>query len=846
MRIVPITLLIVFFIRVIYSQNSGVNGIKFNSQNVERAEKTSIFLNEGKPIELENSFSISFDISFWDYTEFGPILRIEDSEGNEIRFVYIPYKDRDTSLFEIIKPADKNSISLKIPKKNLVRNNWFNIRLTFNKSRKKIEAYYNNSLKGSLDYEELKENQYKFVFGIKELDNPHDFDVPAMSVKNIIISENNDAKYFWDLNPFRENPLTDKISGSKIKAINPVWNYQDHQKWKHLADFKITDISSAHLGVAFDSLHSRLFIDRKKDLLVYDLISGKDSIIKYDSPSPAYWNELFYDDDKQLLYSFMNGMGKISIFDLRKNTWIVTDTSKNISGHYFGSAKFSYPNDDDLFLLGGYGWYSVKNDLFKYDFNQREWVKVNLKKNEMNPRAWFSFGKGFNDGEFIILGGLGNESGKQEDGFKNFNDFFLLNLNDTTLTKIKYPSLLNTNYSNLANYLYLDSKDSTVFFLSKITEDKIAKIYLNKLNLRTGEVSKVGDIFWKTKGDKWLYHYLHYNKTTNEFISVIFDSTTVELYSINYPPISESEKTYFEKTDSGQSYSFIIFISIIGSASVLLFFIYHKKRKANLSKASNAYHNVEKDYNFEKAHLKNLVKLFGGFLIYDKDGNEISQSFSPKLREIFLLILLRSLSNHHRGITSEELSSVIWPDASPESVKSNRGVAINKIRKLLSAVEGVDLEFSDKLWFIKMDNSSRCDYADYIKFCNGSKKANGFENKSIDLLLNIVDGGEFLKGVSYEWLDSIKFAINNEIIKTLKLYFDDHGIQNNAEKLIQLCDTILTFDSVDQDAIKIKIKTLSSTGRLHFAKITYNLFVAEYKRLYDENYPLTFQEIISS
>lgn len=229
----------------------------------------------------------------------------------------------------------------------------------------------------------------------------------------------------------------------------------------------------------------------KKDLLVYDLISGKDSIIKYDSPSPAYWNELFYDDDNQLLYSFMNGMGKISIFDLRKNTCIVIDTSKIISGHYFGSAKFSYPNNDDFLLLGGYGWYSVKNNLFKYYFNQREWVKVNLKKNEMNPRAWFSLGKSFNDGEFIILGGLGNESGKQEDGFKNFDDFFLLNLNDTTLAKVKYPSLLSTNYSTLANYLYLDSKDSTVFFLSKIIEDNIAKIYLNKLNLRTGKASKV-------------------------------------------------------------------------------------------------------------------------------------------------------------------------------------------------------------------------------------------------------------------------------------------------------------------------------------------------------------------
>lgn len=841
-----ISLLLILGLANGYSQTNEIAGIKFNSQNVERSEKTSIFLNEGKPIELKNTFSISFDISFWDYKRFGPILRIEDEKRNEIRVIYIQFKNKDTSYIQIIAPSQKASLEIKIPKDHLTRNHWFNFKLTIDKNNKSLKAFWNNDFAGELSYPIEKQNQFKFVFGIKELNNFSDFDVPAITVKNIIISENEKIKYQWDLNPFKENPLTDKISSSTIKAINPVWLYQDHQKWKHVTDFKITDISSSCLGVAFDSLHSRLFIDRKKDLLIYDLISSKDSIIKYDSPSPAYWNELFYDDEKQFLYSFMNGMGKISIFDLRKNKWIVTDTSKNTSGHYFGSAKFSYQKEDDLYLLGGYGWYSIKNDLFKYDFNQREWEKVNLKINEMTPRAWFSLGKGFNDGEYIIYGGLGNESGKQEDGFETYGDFFILNLKDLTITKLKYPSSQSTNYSTLANYLYLNPKDSTVFFLSKIIEDNISKIYLNKLNLRTGNTSKIGDIFWKTNGDKWFYNYLHYNKTTNEFISVIFDSTTVELYSINYPPISEKAKVYTEETKTQENHSVMLLGLITGTVVIGFGFIIYKKRKIKVSQSVNTNDYVNEIFIPVQNNTKNSINLFGGFSICDKDGIEISQSLSPKLKEIFLLILIRSINNHHSGITSEELSSIIWRDASPESVKSNRGVAINKIRKILSSVDGVDIEFWDKLWFVKMNNGSSCDYLEYQKFCDAARLENYSNEDSISSLIKNLEGGEFLKGISYEWLDSVKFAINNEVIGFLKQYFSNNEIQFSTEQLIKLCDVILSLDSVDQDAIKIKIKTLSSTGKHHIAKSTYGLFIAEYKRLYDENYPLTFQEIISS
>ena len=371
-------------------------------------------------------------------------------------------------------------------------------------------------------------------------------------------------------------------------------------------------------------------------------------------------------------------------------------------------------------------------------------------------------------------------------------------------------------------------------------------ISLNRVNLKTGKVTAVANKYWERDGSKWMYCYLHYNQSTNELISVIFDSTKVELYSINYPPISESEKTYTEEANIEADYNLILFIVSIGLVSITGGLIYYKKRKVNLLKVAEINHKVDSDYNFIKTHSKNSVKLFGGFWIYDKEGNDISQSLSPKLKEIFLLVLMRSINNHHSGITSEELSSIIWPEASPESVKSNRGVAINKIRKLLSSVEGVDLEFSDKLWLIKMNNGSTCDYADYLKFCNSAKDKNDSVNGFLTLLLSVVEGGEFLKGISYEWLDSIKFAVNNEVIKCIKGYFENEELKTDPEKAIQLCDMLLSFDAVDQDAIRLKIKTLLTQGKLHIAKSTYSLFVAEYKRLYDEQYPISFEEMIKS
>lgn len=51
----------------------------------------------------------------------------------------------------------------------------------------------------------------------------------------------------------------------------------------------------------------------------------------------------------------------------------------------------------------------------------------------------------------------------------------------------------------------------------------------------------------------------------------------------------------------------------------------------------------------------NAVYLFGGLQVFDRNGEEVSQRFSPLLRELFVLLILRSAEN---GISSEELTTM--------------------------------------------------------------------------------------------------------------------------------------------------------------------------------------------
>ena len=57
--------------------------------------------------------------------------------------------------------------------------------------------------------------------------------------------------------------------------------------------------------------------------------------------------------------------------------------------------------------------------------------------------------------------------------------------------------------------------------------------------------------------------------------------------------------------------------------------------------------------------LRNYIRLFGEFYVLDRDGNDITSLFTPKLKQLFILIMLHS-SRGGFGISSKDLTRMIW------------------------------------------------------------------------------------------------------------------------------------------------------------------------------------------
>ena len=108
--------------------------------------------------------------------------------------------------------------------------------------------------------------------------------------------------------------------------------------------------------------------------------------------------------------------------------------------------------------------------------------------------------------------------------------------------------------------------------------------------------------------------------------------------------------------------------------------------------------------------LRNYIRLFGEFYVLDQDGNDITSLFTPKLKQLFILIMLHS-SRGGFGISSKDLTRMIWGNDNPsKSTKSLRSVSILKLRKILERIDTVEVLFNANRYILQLSEDVYCDY----------------------------------------------------------------------------------------------------------------------------------------
>jgi len=267
----------------------------------------------------------------------------------------------------------------------------------------------------------------------------------------------------------------------------------------------------------------------------------------------------------------------------------------------------------------------------------------------------------------------------------------------------------------------------------------------------------------------------------------------------------------------------------------------YKKKQRVLPLKQPDYNTVQ---TFSAIPETNIIRLFGEFQVTGHDGTDLTIQFTPKVRQLFVLLLLYSHKTR-RGITSDEINQLLWLGHTKKNATNNRGVNMNKLRQVLASLQGIRIDNQMENWTIAIDhNILFCDYCVVLGLLKNKTAIN--DQTSLATIFSMVERGPLLMDWEEEWLDEFKGHISSEVIDTLLKYLTFLSIEKDHETVVRICDRILLGDPFNEEAVEIKIKTLLKNNHSNQARYTYQWFSENYEKCFGTPYRVTFEQILSN
>lgn len=851
-RFAPIFRLILFFAFVIITDSafSQTYGLKFQSHDVVLDKRTELDLSPDKFLKFNTEFEISFDYKIDlfkpnDYSGlFGYIFRVISRSNTNVDLLITP----TPAIFLNLVIGKSNSI-VQVGSPNKAIDNWINLRVKFLLNEDRLIFYTPDTFYVQDNIGLKSDDSFKLIFGANDFENFKTSDVPSMCIKDVRIFEKGKLEYHWPLDEEKGDFANNSLSNVSGTVKNPSWLKNNHQAWKAL----YRDEIRGNILVACDNSNGKIFIIGETELLVYSAQGNNIQSIKYRNNPPAFSADLkaIYNSQDKKIYSYVLDAKQLHSLNIQSGEWeeICNDTKTELKSRHHNS--YFYPDENSIYLFGGYGMHTYNNEIKKIDLTGNTWDVLPSDKSIYPPR--YLAGLGFLNDTLYIFGGYGSATGSQMVNPHSYFDLVGYSIkNQSLFKKFEIPRLIDDMC--VVNNMWIDQKTRSFYALvfEKMKFD--GTLQLIKGNIDHPEVDMVGDTipfkFQDIKSNAGLYYFPAQNKLF-AFTTFAKDSSSTELgiYSINYPP----NKTESNPRINKQKKSFLFVYSAIAFAFLSGFLAWLFIRKRNARKVPprpvRTIGTEDKDEADESLpQLENekpnyQLVLFGGFQVFSLNNGDITNKFSPLLKELFLLILLYTHKNN-KGVSSEKLTEYLWFDKSEISARNNRAVNIAKLKAILTEIGACELTKKTGYWKIIYSNEEvKCDYAEFLRIT--SSKSN-LTKQHVNRLIEITKKGAFLQNVNYEWLDDFKADVSDRIVDTLVAFADKFDLKTDAEFIVHLADCVFNFDRSNEEAMILKCKAEYCLGKHSLAKLTYEKFVKEYQLLYNEEYKRPFNELVKS
>ncbi|MCF8381129.1 MAG: hypothetical protein K9H49_16265 [Bacteroidales bacterium] len=855
-------LVVLFSTLILLNAEAQYYGLFFRSSNSIAPQRTGLDLSENGFLKFNNEFEISFDLMMRAERnfDFGYILRIVGSDGNNIDIIYDQFTTSKNTI--LVTCGQKfSSISLNIEETGII-DQWRTLTVRVDLKKDILELSLGDASFIETDIGLKSEREFKFLFGSNKFAQFETTHVPPMIIRDICIKSNKKKINHWPLQEYSGNFAKDKLKGKRARVYNPVWLNMKHMKWELERKIQVNGSSSILISHEKDSL----ILLSDAEYITISLNNNNLKIKKLSEPIP-YVKEggrLFHIQDNKKYMLVNAGNGRIIDFDPVELTFKEKHAAifPNSSNWHYNI--FQDMDSESILVFGGFEGSKYNNKLSRYNQINNRWENPVIRGRNLPPRYLAALGVSNSNDSLFILGGYGSETGSPILNPHFYSDLYSYSIKDSSFSKIfEYGSGFGSRA--FANSLIIDSAESCFYALQFSPYSHESSLQLVKGSITRPE--------WNLMADKIPYNFKMGHSYADLFYSIKFqklfafttaynDSTNISdvcIYSLFYPPGVTYEKV---QSDNTRKKMWIWIILIISVDIILIMYIaIRKKIIGKTNRRKNFTPSIPETGFFSTDLLKNTweskstesgkaipekrIYLFGGFRLHLNEEQEISNKFSPILKELFLLILLNSSASSN-GVSNKILLEQVWGDMSLKNAKNNLSVNINKLRTILGPELSIMLKNVSGFWKFDLEGMEHIIFCDYWECWKILRSENRNTEEQISNLIQLIHRGGLLLNTSYEWLDSIKAKISHQIIDLLVDFSSEKGAKSDPDFAIKIADTIFLFDMINEQAMELKCKALVQLGKHSMSKDVYTKFSKEYLILYDVAYERSLKEIIES
>lgn len=828
-------------------------GLLFQANDKEIKEGTSLqIFQEGEIPCFTKNFQLSFELSIRDFDTFGYVFLLKEDQGKtKYSFTYT-YLDGENSTFKFNTDGKENHYSLNL-RNDALAYQWIPVSFAFDLQQDVLTI-------------RIGDNEKKITsLGLKDTFCPHLFfgrydyilDMPTFAIRNLKLEGDRSHSYTFPLNENEGEEVhtsTGKVLGT---VVNPVWLINGSYHWEKLFEYSFQTPS----GITFEPDSQRLIIFSQDSLLTYNLLKRQPQKYSYSNKLPVKLQLATHfmntTDGKLYVYELNNlplGDATVAALDLNNQEWKQTGVAAlPVQLHHHDG--FWDETTGKYLVFGGFGNKRFNNTFLEYDIEGDRWDTLSYSGDRIIPRYFSGMAVNKNREHIYVFGGMGNESGEQSVGRNYLHDLYLLDRKQQSVRRLWQNA--SDHRLVVARDMILTPDEKYIYALCypEYLSDTYLQLY--RLTVDDGTMKALGDSIPMRSEEIMTNANLYYNSLTHEYYCTTteFDKkghTVIRTYVLSAPPVSLDEiRSYGSRSSLEIRWLWIMAgIGVLLLAGGVLFVRKKRGKQRNAvlesssvlmsppvgrepDKSVQGKETLAKE-DFESSLVRpNAVYLFGPFTVIDRNGRDITHLFSSRLRQVFIYILLHST---HNGVLSASLNEVFWPDKPDDKVKNLKGVTINQIRKNLAELDGVEL-VHDKGYFRLVFTDCYCDYFRFRTL----KNAEEVENELGILLMR----GKFLDGMDAGMMDHFKQKVEEFLSSFLPLEIERLYQQHKYDAVIRFCNVLFRVDPVNELALAYGMHALNHTGSSQEAILQYSLFVREYRQMMNEEYSISYAELMS-